>query len=84
MNRLVETARTIESAIPETSHNKMLPFALARGSLKRDKLFRQCIFQITKIINQCQGTFLHQARRDKVQERWQQETLYVFLEKKSD
>ena len=29
MIKLVETARTIESARPETSHNKMLPFALA-------------------------------------------------------
>jgi hypothetical protein len=29
MNRLVEIALAIESARPETSHNKMLPFALA-------------------------------------------------------
>jgi len=36
-----------------------------------------------KVINQRQGTFLHQARRAKVQERRQHETLYVILDKQS-
>ena len=39
------------------------------------------MFQTKKIINQRQGTFLHQARRAKVQERRQHETLYGIYNK---
>ena len=38
MNRLVEISRTIVSARPKTSHNKMLPFAFAGESFREDKL----------------------------------------------
>ena len=42
----------------------------------------RCTFQINKTLIHRQGTFLHQARRAKVQERRQQETLDEILFKK--
>ncbi|MFT5875892.1 MAG: hypothetical protein ACI8WT_004892, partial [Clostridium sp.] len=39
----------------------------------------EAIIQTKKIKNQRQGTFLHQARRAKVQERRQHETLTEIL-----
>ena len=41
MNRLLEIARTIENARPETSHNKILPSALAGESFMEGKLYRK-------------------------------------------
>ena len=70
-----EIARYIDSARPETSHNKMLPFALAGDSYRGISSLNKYFFQTKKIIKQLQGTFLHQARRAKVQKRGQQETL---------
>jgi len=54
----------------------MLPFALARESFEGRNVKYSSSFSTKKIIKQRQGTFLHQARRAKVQERRQQATLY--------
>jgi hypothetical protein len=63
MNRLVETARTIESTRPETSHNKMLPFALAGDSFEREQAVHESVcFDLRKSKNNAKAHFPAQVR----------------------